>query len=87
MSFAGGGLPGGSWTLAPHGYELHGMRDVPGVALSGSIRIRGETTMSQLQITGHLTVRGRLSGALTLRGLTLSGRVGGALVRARLLAL
>jgi hypothetical protein len=84
--FDGGGLRGGSWALQPHGYELHGMVDVPGVALSGNIRIAGDTT-SQLQITGHLTVRGRLRGKLTPRGLALRGRVGGAQVRAHLEAL
>jgi pimeloyl-ACP methyl ester carboxylesterase len=84
--FAGGGLRGGSWALQPHGYELHGMLDVPGVALSGSIRIAGDVTR-QLQIIGRLTVRGRLAGGLTLRGFTLSGRLGGARVHARLLAL
>jgi hypothetical protein len=84
--FAGGGLRGGSWALRPHGYELHGMLDVPGVALSDSIRIAGDAT-SQLQIIGHLTVGGRLAGGLTLRGFTLGGGVGGAQVHARLTAL
>jgi pimeloyl-ACP methyl ester carboxylesterase len=85
-SFSGGGLRGGSWTLRPDGFALHGMIDVPGVALSGAIRVKGDAT-GALAITAHLTVRGRLAGELTLHGLTLSGRVGGALVHARLAAL
>jgi len=80
-SFSGGGLRGGYWTLQPNGLALHGMIDVPGVALSGTIRGERDT------ITAHLTVRGRLAGELTLHGLTLSGRVGGSLVHARLAAL
>jgi pimeloyl-ACP methyl ester carboxylesterase len=82
-STSGGGLRGGSWAQRPHGFVLHGMQDVPGVALSGTIR-PGESVAA---FTGHLSVRGRLAGELTLRGLTLSGRVGGARVHARLSAL
>ena len=85
-NFAGGGLRGGSWALGLHGWVLHGMLDVPGVALSGSIRV-GDDATSLLAISGHLSVRGRLAGELTLRGLTLSGRVGGARVQAHLAAL
>jgi hypothetical protein len=85
-SFSGGGLRGGYWTLQPDGFALHGMIDVPGVALSGTIRV-GHDTTGPLPITAHLTVGGRLAGQLALRGLTLSGRVGGALVHARLAAL
>jgi pimeloyl-ACP methyl ester carboxylesterase len=81
-STSGGGLRGGSWAQGPHGFVLHGMQDVPGVTLSGTIS-PGEN----IAITGHLSVRGRLTGELALRGLTLSGRVGGARVRARLSAL
>lgn len=82
-SISGGGLRGGDWALNAHGYALHGMLDVPGVALSGAIR-PGERIGA---IIGHLSVRGRLTGELTLHGLTLSGRVGGARVHARLAAL
>jgi hypothetical protein len=82
----GGGLRGGDWELGANGFALHGMLDVPGVALSGSVRVGADITGS-LKISGHLTVRGRLPGTLALRGLTLSGRVGGARVRARLAAL
>jgi pimeloyl-ACP methyl ester carboxylesterase len=85
-SLSGGGLRGGDWTPRPDGFALHGMTDVPGVALSGAIRIASSTTGS-LAITAHLTVRGRLTGKLTLDGRTLSGRVGGAPVHARLAAL
>jgi pimeloyl-ACP methyl ester carboxylesterase len=85
-SFSGGGLRGGHWTLQPDGYALHGMIDVHGVALSGTVRVARDTTGS-LAITAHLTVRGRLAGELALHGLTLSGRVGGASVHARLAAL
>lgn len=81
--FSGGGLRGGSWAPGPHGVVLHGMRDVPGVVVSGTVG--GGDSVSA--ITGHLSVRGRLAGELTLRGLTLSGRVGGARVHARLAAL
>jgi pimeloyl-ACP methyl ester carboxylesterase len=85
-SFSGGGLRGGYWTLQPDGFALHGMTDVPGVALSGTIRVARDAT-SPLAITAHLTVRGRLAGELTLHRLTLSGRVGGALVHAPVAAL
>jgi pimeloyl-ACP methyl ester carboxylesterase len=84
--FAGGGLRGGSWTQQRHGLKLHSMVDVPGVALSGIIRAKASPT-GALRITAHLTVRGRLAGELTLHARTLSGRVGGALVHARLAAL
>ncbi len=85
-SVSGGGLRGGYWTRQPDGLALHGMTDVPGVALSGTIRAARDAT-SPLAITARLTVRGRLAGELTLRRLTLSGRVGGALVHAPLAAL
>jgi hypothetical protein len=82
-SISGGGLRGGDWTLNAHGYTMHRMLDVPGVALSGAIRL-GDSIGA---ITGHLSVRGRLAGELTLRGLTLSGHVGVARVHAQLAAL
>jgi pimeloyl-ACP methyl ester carboxylesterase len=85
-SFAGGGLRGGSWVRQLDGFHLHQMVDVPGVALSGNVRIAGDAT-GGLAIAAKLTLRGLLPGELTLRGLTLSGRVGGALVHARLAAL
>ena len=80
---SGGGLRGGSWARRPRGITLHGMLDVPGVALSGAIRLGGSIGA----IAGHLSVRGRLSGELTLRGLLLSGRLGGARVHTSLAAL
>jgi hypothetical protein len=82
----GGGLRGGSWAPGPTGYVLHGMVDVPGVALSGSVQDEISTTGS-LRMSGHLTISGRLAGTLALRGLTLSGRLGGARALARLAAL
>jgi pimeloyl-ACP methyl ester carboxylesterase len=91
-SFAGGGLRGGSWELGELGPEasgntfvLHAMVDVPGVKLSGSVHL-GETTGGALKLSGHLTVGGRLPGRLTLHDRTLTGRIGGARVRARLAA-
>lgn len=81
---AGGGLRGGRWSRGSEGFALHGMLDVPGVALSGSVHLSGTT---RVLVSGRLTVRGRLAGALTLHGLALSGRVGGAHVHARLAAL
>lgn len=81
--FSGGGLRGGDYELEPHGYALHGMVDVSGVAVSGRLRV-GETGLT---LSGHLTVRGRLDGTLTLHGALLSGRLDGARVRARLAAL
>ena len=82
-SISGGGLRGGSWALRPHGFLLHEMQDVPGVSLSGTIR-PGDSIDA---ITGHLRVRGLLTGELTLGGLTLNGRVAGAQVHTRLAAL
>lgn len=82
---AGGGLRGGSWELQRHGYQLHGMVDVPGVALSGRVRVTGNSRV--FSITAKLRVRGRLAGELVLHGLTLSGRLGGTPVHARLRAL
>lgn len=82
-SIFGGGLRGGSWAQQSRGFVLHGMVDVPGVALHGTIR----TGDSMEAVTGHLSVHGRLTGKLTLHRLTLSGRVGGARVHARLAAL
>jgi pimeloyl-ACP methyl ester carboxylesterase len=79
-SISGGGLRGGDWTLGERGYALHGMLDVPGVALSGTIR-PGDSIGAT---TGHLSVRGRLAGELTLHGLELSGRLNGAQVHAQL---
>lgn len=50
---------------------------------AGTLRV-GETVLA---LSGHLTVRGRLDGTLTLHGSLLSGRLDGARVRARLAAL
>lgn len=86
-AFSGGGLRGGYWTRvlllrqSLLGISLHRMVDVPGVAVSGSIAL---TEDDEDELAGHLTVRGRVSGSLTLRGHTLSGRLNGARVQARL---
>jgi hypothetical protein len=72
-----------SWTRRSSRFTLHGMLDVPGVALSGGIGPSADSTGSPA-IDGDLVVRGRLPGELTLRGLTLSGRVGRVRVRAHL---
>lgn len=85
-SFAGGGLRGGSWAEQLSGYVLHGMVDVPGVALSGKIHV-GSTAAGLPVLSGRLTVRGRLPGTLTLHNRLLGGRVGGAHVHATLEAL
>ena len=81
--FSGGGLRGGDYELEPHGYALHGMVDVSGVAVSGRLGV-GETGLA---LSGHLTVRGRLDGTLTLHGSLLSARLDGARARTRLAAL
>jgi len=93
-SFAGGGLRGGYWELglgegasSSIGYRLHDMRDVPGVELSGRIHLREGATPGEVELSGQLTVRGRLPGKLALHGRVLSGRVGGARVHAVLAAL
>jgi pimeloyl-ACP methyl ester carboxylesterase len=85
-SSSGGGLRGGYWAQKSNGFVLHGMIDVPGVALSGAIHVSGSLT-GLPAIAGELTVRGRLAGTLTLHGFALSGRVGRAPVHAHLSAL
>jgi pimeloyl-ACP methyl ester carboxylesterase len=86
-SFSGGGLRGGYWAQNPNGFVLHGMIDVPGVALSGAIHVSGGSPTGLPVISGRLTVRGRLAGTLTLHGLALSGRLGGKPVHTHLAAL
>jgi pimeloyl-ACP methyl ester carboxylesterase len=85
-SFVGGGLRGGYWIPEPTGLVLHGMTDVPGVALSGTVLL-DETATGLPAISGHLTVRGHMTGTLTLHGRTLNGHVGGVSVHAHLAAL
>jgi hypothetical protein len=86
-SFSGGRPRGGYWAQKPNGFVLHGMIDVPGVALSGAIHMSSGSLTGPPAISGRPTVRGRLAGTLTLHGLALSGRVGRAPVHARLAAL
>jgi hypothetical protein len=76
-SLSGGGLRGGSWALRGTRVIFKDTVDVPGVELSGTITL-------QKHLTGRLTVHGRVRGTLTLRGKTLSGRLNGAQVHARL---
>ncbi len=86
-STSGGGLRGGSWAVADRGVPklvLHRTVDVPGVTLSGSIVLGGTT---QPDLSGRVALSGRVRGTLTVRGLTLSGRLGGAAVHARLVGL
>jgi hypothetical protein len=83
--FDGGGLRGGAWTIQRDGFGLRGMIDVQGVALSGRVHVKGSSRA--LAISAKLRISGRLAGELTLRGRTLSGRLGGAVVHARLGAL
>jgi pimeloyl-ACP methyl ester carboxylesterase len=85
--FDGGGLRGGGWTIQRRGFALRRMIDVPGVALSGHVDVHARPGSRSLVISARLRVGGRLRGELTLRGRTLSGRLGGALVRAHLGAL
>jgi hypothetical protein len=74
---SGGGLRGGSWALHGTRVVFENTVDVPGVALSGSIKL-------QRHLTGHITVQGYVQGTLTLRGKSLSGTLNGAEVQARL---
>jgi pimeloyl-ACP methyl ester carboxylesterase len=84
---SGGGLRGGYWQPQGNGaYVLHGVIDVPGVALSGTVEKTADLT-GRFEITGHVKVRGRLSGSLKLAGCSLSGVVGGARVDVGLAAL
>ncbi len=83
---SGGGLRGGDWKANARGVALHDMIDVPGVELSGTVHVN-VVDFIHLHLTGRLTVRGRLTGKLALHDRTLTGRVGGARVRARLAAL
>lgn len=84
-SLSGGGLRGGDYELEPHGYALHDMTDVRGVTLSGNLHI--QSTGLEPEIRGHLTIRGRLDGTLTLHRRLLSGRLGDEPVHTRLAVL
>ncbi len=75
-SLEGGGLHGGDWQLHGTRLVLKRLIDVPGVSVSGAFQL---TTGA-----AHLTVRGLVHGAVELHGRTLSGRLNGAGVRARL---
>jgi pimeloyl-ACP methyl ester carboxylesterase len=75
-SLTGGGLHGGSWQLQGTRLAFRGFSDVPGVSVSGSIRLTSSIA--------HLTISGVVSGALKLHGRMLSGRLNGAEVDVRL---
>jgi hypothetical protein len=60
---------------------LHHTVDVPGVILTGAIALGGTT---QPELSGHITVNGRIQGVFTLKGETLSGTLNGARVRVQL---
>jgi hypothetical protein len=80
---SGGGLRGGSWKivgLKPR-LMLHHTVDVPGVILTGAIALGGTT---QPELSGHITVNGRVQGTFTLKGKTLSGVLNGARVHVQL---
>ena len=76
LSASGGGLNGGSWKLQGTRLVFRRLIDVPGVSVNGSLQL---TTGA-----GHLTIHGHVNGAVELHGRTLSGRLNGAGVRARL---
>lgn len=82
---SGAGLAGGYWGFGEHGLALHRLSDTTGVAISGTIHLSG--TPIALKDSARLYVSGRLSGQVTLRGLTLTGKLAGMPVRARLGAL
>jgi pimeloyl-ACP methyl ester carboxylesterase len=86
-SFAGGGLRGGYWAQKPTGLVLHGMTDIPGVVLSGTIQVNNSSLTALPEISGHLTIHGYQTGTLALHDLTLNGRVDGTSVHAHLSAL
>jgi pimeloyl-ACP methyl ester carboxylesterase len=75
--FSGGGLRGGYYRLQGTKVIIHDLVDVPGVIVSGSISMRGVT---------HLTLRGRLSGTLTIKDFVLTGDIGGAKIHLHLVA-
>jgi hypothetical protein len=75
---SGGGLRGGFSRVGGSGIELKNLVDVPGVSVDGSIRF------GRRLFTGQLTVRGQVSGTLTLHGRALRGRVDGSTVQVEL---
>jgi pimeloyl-ACP methyl ester carboxylesterase len=75
-SLSGGGLHGGFWRVEGAQLVFHRVVDIPGVSISGSLKLANGTA--------RLTIRGRVRGTLMLRGATLSGRLDGTRVRVRL---
>jgi pimeloyl-ACP methyl ester carboxylesterase len=75
---SGGGLQGGFWRLSGTKLIVHGLVDVRGVAISGSISLRSAVA--------HFTVHGQVNGTLTQRHLTVTGRLDGMPVHMHLVA-
>ena len=77
----GGGLRGGRWVLDFIGdLELHGVRFVRGVRVSGRIRRFGERGQrGRLRVSGPATA----DGLVRIRGRRIRGRLGGRRVRSR----
>jgi pimeloyl-ACP methyl ester carboxylesterase len=80
-----GGLAGGYWSFTPHGLALHRLSDTAGVTLSGTIHTSG-TSLAPIA-SARLRVGGRISGELTLHGLSLTGNLAGVPVHVQLQAL
>jgi pimeloyl-ACP methyl ester carboxylesterase len=77
-SISGGGLQGGFWRAHGRSVLVHDLVDVRGITISGSIPLGGGTA--------NFTVHGALSGSLTQKGLSLTGRLGGVPVHLHLVA-
>ncbi len=79
---SGAGLASGYWGISEHGLALHQLSDTAGVMLSGTIHLSG-TALAPI-VSAHLRIGGRISGELTLHGLTLAGSLAGTPVHAQL---
>jgi hypothetical protein len=77
---SGGGLRGGFWERrGSMKLALHGLVDVDGVRVSGTVKVMGAD-----DLVATLQIGGRLAGTLRLQGHNLSGRLGAVRVQARL---
>lgn len=75
----GGGLRGGHFVVGPHALRLHGAVYVPGVTVSGTLRVHEDGSYAgPLRVNGPGTLDGTLT--VTENGLR-SGRLGGRSVR------
>jgi pimeloyl-ACP methyl ester carboxylesterase len=79
---SGAGLASGYWGFSEHGLALHHLSDTAGVMLSGTIHLSG-TALAPM-VSARLRIGGRISGELTLHGLTLAGSLAGTPVHAQL---